>query len=343
MKKLSQPILIFCGSIAIIAIIILVSVLFSQQTIPITREKIYVDFVPREFGGKNLNDYIRISDMIPNSMAWFYYPDSKNIQNRDAYQKFLLIRLPEDLGGNKNDTSAFRAYSALSINAHCLSKYWPQEGRKRIEDPCGGDMILPLDGILGVNSNPVNSGILVAQPYLKLSSDSQGFLYVEPPVWQMDKNGVVGIGRKITQDELKNAALGDLQNYIKQTGRELQIPLVLSNGYIITPGIDSHQFIYKNIQDARESYGLVLSFCNCSGPGPNSARGSNIEHTWGLGKERLYTDQWTKKESGFEYSTVTFYKNGYELLFSGQNLEKTLDVVFDNFYPGKNRSMLEDK
>jgi hypothetical protein len=38
-----------------------------------------------------------------------------------------LIRLPVWLGGDKDDVSAFRAYSAVDLALHCLVKYWPGE------------------------------------------------------------------------------------------------------------------------------------------------------------------------------------------------------------------------
>ena len=50
----------------------------------------------------------------------------------------MLIRLPERMGGAANDTSAFRAYRAKALDDPCIIKYWPDEGRQRIENPCQG-------------------------------------------------------------------------------------------------------------------------------------------------------------------------------------------------------------
>ncbi len=139
-----------------------------------------------------------IKFMRPNSMEHFYYPNPEDTENRDAFQKFILIRLPEELGGGVDDVSAFRAYSILSVGEHCLVKYWPNEGRKRMEDPCWGSMYRPLDGVMIVGPKPIVNITPVALPYLDLSIDENGSLYVEPPVWTLDKNGVVGVGRNIS-------------------------------------------------------------------------------------------------------------------------------------------------
>ena len=85
-------------------------------------------------------DFSQISLMRPNSVEYFYYPNPKDTENRDAFQKFILIRLPGELGGDKDDILAFRVYSALSLSDHCLIKYWPDAGRQRMENPCWGDL-----------------------------------------------------------------------------------------------------------------------------------------------------------------------------------------------------------
>jgi len=49
-----------------------------------------------------------------------------------------------------------------------------------------------------------------AIPMLTLSADSGGQLYVEPPVWDVDHNGVIGYGRNYQSylSYIKPAALG---------------------------------------------------------------------------------------------------------------------------------------
>ena len=341
MQRISQKFVFLISSIAVIIFTIAIFVGFSTEPTTLLREQIFVGQIRGPHYNQDVNDYLKISEMPPNSMAWFFYPNSMDTTNRDAFEQFILIRLPEELGGNQTDLSAFRAYSALSINSHCLMIYWPQEGRKRIEDPCHGDIIRPQDGILVVNTNPIKSGIFVAQPYLKLSANSEGYLYAESPKWEMDKNGVVGIGRNISTEDIKKVAISDFENYMHQNGKNLEIPYVLSDGTIISPGMDKGQFIYSHPQDSRLQHFLELSYCNCTDQVLYDGLGSNHFQVWNLGNERVYTDEWTIGSNGFAYSKITIFREGYEIIISGSTLDKTLEVVFSNFYENKNKSMLE--
>lgn len=342
MKKIPQNFVAFLGIAFLTIIIIAVLVGFnSPQNTSQKDEKIFILTQSKPAEPIMENDFVKIQDMAPNSAAFFYYPNSHDTKNRDAFETFLLIRLPEELGGNKNDITAYRAYSALGINSHCLSKYWSQEGRKRIEEPCHGDMIRPQDGILVQNTNPVKSGVLVAQPYLELAADKDGYIVVKEPVWEIKENGVVGIGRSMPQDVFKKAGIDAFENYIAKTGHTLEIPFEFSDGTIITPGLHDGEFIYRHPQDARIAHYVSVQFCNCKEIVSYQGRGSYVFQEWKMVDERMYTDEWTKETAGFDHSEVTFFKDGYEIVLSGQTLDKTLDLVFTNFYDWQNRSVLE--
>ena len=118
------------------------------------------------------------------------------------------MRLPVWLGGDKDDASAFREYSAIDLSSHCLIKYWPQEYRQ-FEDPCSGNRYRVYDGYLlvprgsGYLSVPDNMGL----PELVISSDESGYLYVEPPVWSKYRNGAIGFGREISADKITKLAI----------------------------------------------------------------------------------------------------------------------------------------
>ncbi|GKS67778.1 hypothetical protein YTPLAS73_13250 [Nitrosarchaeum sp.] len=89
------------------------------------------------------------------------------------------------MGGDANDTSSFRAYSAVSLTDHCLVKYWPQEQRQRMENPCRGDMYRPIDGLLISDADFLTS-TPIALPNLVLS-DVDGSLIVYTPKWTQRK------------------------------------------------------------------------------------------------------------------------------------------------------------
>ncbi len=211
-----------------------------------TYEKIYADKIhERHNQEKIIDDFVRTSDMSPGSSIRFYYPDSQNIHNRDAFQAFNLIRLPEYLGGATNDVSSFRAYSGLDLTSHCITKYWPLTGRDfKIEDPCISPGYRVLDG---VSVHPhvkltrgSNAGAL---PQLDLSIDEDGFLLVESPVLTRDENGIIGVGRDVSDEEILAVSQILLSIHTADFPDSAIVPLTLDGGYylhFVNPGNGNH-------------------------------------------------------------------------------------------------------
>lgn len=126
------------------------------------------------------------------------YPKTGDeVLDEEAFRKWQFIRLPAELGGDKKDVSAFRVYSMICLHLWCLWKYWPEEGRKRGECPCHGSMYDPLTGtaFLGPASLQAPPSNTLAK--LDLEADNDGFLFISPPTWGVNTNGVVGYGRFI--------------------------------------------------------------------------------------------------------------------------------------------------
>jgi Rieske Fe-S protein len=113
----------------------------------------------------------------------------------EAFRKWQFIRLPEELGGGKNDASAFRAYSMICLHLWCLWKYWPDDGRKRGECPCHGSMYDPLTGTAFVGPASVQAAPSDTLPKLTLEVDSDGLVFIMPPKFNANDNGVIGYGR----------------------------------------------------------------------------------------------------------------------------------------------------
>jgi rieske iron-sulfur protein len=55
------------------------------------------------------------------------------VLNKESFRTLQFIRLPRDLGGDRNYVSAFRVYSAVCLYLWCLWKYWLDEGRKNFK------------------------------------------------------------------------------------------------------------------------------------------------------------------------------------------------------------------
>ena len=113
----------------------------------------------------------------------------------EAFRKWQFIRLPEELGGTKNEASAFRAYSMVCLHLWCLWKYWPDEGRKRGECPCHGSMYDPITGTAYVGPASVQASPSNTLPKLTLEVASDGLIYILPPKFNAQENGVIGYGR----------------------------------------------------------------------------------------------------------------------------------------------------
>ena len=125
------------------------------------------------------------------------YPEGQDeVLNEEAFRKWQFIRLPEELGGSKKDVSAFRVYSMI-LHLWCMWKYWPQEGRKRGECPCHGSMYDPVTGTAFLGPASVQAPPSNTLAILYLEEDSDGFLWIKPPTWGVNANGIVGYGRFI--------------------------------------------------------------------------------------------------------------------------------------------------
>lgn len=128
------------------------------------------------------------------------YPSTGDrVLDEESFRKWNLIRLPAELGGSINDVSAFRLYSMVCVHLWCLWKYHPTtdpaKPRNRGECPCHASTYDPLtgkatDGPAAKQASPSN-----VLPSLDLEADKDGFLYILPPKWDVNGNGVIGYGR----------------------------------------------------------------------------------------------------------------------------------------------------
>ena len=138
----------------------------------------------------NVNTYpINFSEVVT-------YPSTGDpALDAEAFRKWQFIRLPVELGGAKTDTSAFRVYSMICLNLWCLWKYWPDEGRKRGECPCHGSMYDPTTGTAFVGPASVQAPPSNTLAELYLEIDSDGLMFILPPKFDVNANGVIGYGR----------------------------------------------------------------------------------------------------------------------------------------------------
>ena len=337
MKSIQQSLLVLIGVVVVALLILAVFSIYSIK-VPPQRQAIHI-FDNPSLKLSNPNGLIKISEMKPNTMAWFWYPDPDRFNDRDEFDRFLLIRLADYLGGTVNDASAFRAYSAIDPSSHCLVKYWPEEGRRRIEDPCGGNMYEPLSGqAIQIGGNPVLVSENLGLPYVTLYSDKDGYLYVEPPIWTEDENGVIGIGRKISEQEIKfaNELIATREKQIKEALASFSVPDQLSTGHklhsISNDGLRTNHAEYV-LPDSQFTILLYYEYCNCTKSkellADEEARKTESQLVELNGIPIVAYPNTVNYSSGVHDDYIfVFYNNGYKLSFyTDQKLQPGLDLV----------------
>ena len=279
-------------------------------------------------------NFDNITIMKPNSVEMFHYPDSS--KDADTYRLFMLIRLPEWMGGAANDTSSFRAYSAKALDDPCIVKYWPDEGRQRIENPCQGGMYRVIDGALTYGATH-RSTAMTALPYLDLSLDENGTLHVEPPKLTTSENGVLGYGRNISLDEIRSNSAFLVESFAKYHPKYPPIPVEFA-GYVlseISPDKYSITVRYLNFPSKSGSIEMTVGTQSNGVSYPNFAK-PNFEH-WQIGDAVIRIggtalDENSDTPEHFRYYVVDF-SDGYNYRITGKNLEFIKKEIVANFFP----------
>jgi Rieske Fe-S protein len=116
----------------------------------------------------------------------------------EAFRKWQLIRLPAELGGEENSVYAFRVFSNICVHLWCLWEYktiTPLRPKNQGECPCHGSTYDPLTGKSTWGPASAQAAPSNVLPKLDLEMDADGFLYLLPPIWGVNDNGIVGYGR----------------------------------------------------------------------------------------------------------------------------------------------------
>lgn len=237
--------------------------------------------------------YVRAGDIEPNSSVWFFNPfdgrvaselyrkpidsftkDEKNaaMEKIDQYAYYQLIRLPIWLGSDdENNTTAYRAYNAISLTQKCLAKYWPNEVRMRIEDPCAGDTYRSWDGF--AFGGPAGQGFLSGFPgsrgtyqglsNLELAIDNEGYLLALRPDTSPSSNGVPGEGRTFSADALEQSNQALIDAASSHIGYSLPFATRLPPDYLLADIRESNQFGDSyNVNSETESPVLDAAYVN---------------------------------------------------------------------------------
>ena len=145
----------------------------------------------------NVND---LAGFPPNTSWLVTYPSSGDLtidsQNPDTFQKFGLIRLPN---GTSKTAADFVAFSKVCVHLWCSPNYDPQQSSnpnfETYQCPCHGSIYEVPDGKAVEGPASLQAFPTNAIPMLTLTADPNGDLYIEPPVFDVEHNGVIGYGR----------------------------------------------------------------------------------------------------------------------------------------------------
>ena len=287
--------------------------------------------IPEQIESVNFDN---IFTMKPDSMELFYYPNSA--KEKDTYRLFMLIRLPEWMGGAANDTSAFRAYSAKALDDPCIIKYWPGYERQRIENPCQGGMYRVIDGALTYGGTPRTTA-LTALPYLDLSMDEYGMMYVEPPQWTLFENGVLGYGRMISLDEIRNNSAFLVESFAKYYPKYPPIPVRFAGYFLAEISAEGYDATVRYLDFPNKSGSIKMEIGRLSGGlmYPNPAK-SNFEF-WQIGDTVIRIggsafDENSSTHESFRTNVIEF-PNGIGYKIEGKNLEFMKKEIVANFFP----------
>ena len=127
-----------------------------------------------------------------------YPATGDTVLDQEAFRKWNLIRLPEDLGGSVEDVTAFRVYSAICLHLWCMWKYVPVTapgGNNKGQCPCHGSTYDPVSGKAIAGPASLQAPPSNTLPTLYLEADSLDNLWIKPATWTVSENGVVGYGR----------------------------------------------------------------------------------------------------------------------------------------------------
>ena len=263
----------------------------------------------------------------PNSVEYFYYPESS--ESSDKYKLFMLIRLPEWMGGAQNNTSAFRAYSAKSLDDPCIVKYWPDEGRQDIENPCQGGMYRVVDGAMTYGAM-YSSIAMTALPHLDLSMDDAGMLHVEPPKFTKTENGVVGYGRQMTLDEIRDGSKFMIDSFAKHYPDYPSIPLEFA-GFLLSdilPEKYSTTVKYLDFQGKTGYITMEISEQTFHNPSYADFTEPNKEF-WQIGDTIIKISNTNNHYKNY----LIKFQAGHNYTIEGNNLESIKKSIVKNFFP----------
>lgn len=349
MKTVPQKYIILFGSIALIIVIISVFMTFASPSITVSESaKIFPYDKHTLLVSK---EPLRIHDMRPGTAKYFMYPPDINPEtDENHFQKFLIVRLPVWLGGAQDDVSSFRAYSAIDLSSHCILSHRTIQVMPSIIDPCTSPGYNVVDGISLAypSANFARAPTTGALPMLELSTDKEGYLYVIPPTFTTEKNGAIGIGREVTENQAK-AGEEFVNKMIELMEKKFEEnhPSSLDSGHVLKIsreyGFSTRSFYYEDPKEEKEPVAIWLEYCNCTVSTVSELEereGTNQFGKFGMfGNTPLHAYPTAEKEvdgnKKLSNYFFVFYSNGFRITIETYlSLDSGIDLVSETYFDG---------
>ena len=179
------------------------------------------------------------------------------------------------------------------------------------------------------------STAMTALPYLDLSIDKHGTLYVEPPKWTTFENGVIGNGRSISLDEIRNNSEFLVESFAKSYPNYPPIPAEFAGYALSEISPEKHSTTVRYL-DFQSKSGSIVMTVRTNGMIHSNFEKSSFEN-WQIGDTIIRIsgsamDENSDLPESFRYYEFNF-SDGHNCKITGKNLEFIKKEIVANFFP----------
>jgi hypothetical protein len=198
-------------------------------------------------------------------------------------------------------------------------------------------MYRAIDGLAMTNLGTMGTAP-IALPRLDLSEDENGFLYIEPPTWTLNENGVIGVGRAISSEEIRQGSELLANSFAKSNPHYPKIPLDFA-GYTLSQVTDQDSRVELMYFDFSSTSGYLSITVGLSSSQTMHPDLSNPDFEfWQIGDSIIKiggSAMEKNNESPDEFKTyeINFFKGGYDFRIEGKNLEFMKKDIVKNYFP----------
>lgn len=200
-------------------------------------------------------------------------------------------------------------------------------------------MYRAIDGVImaGVDSDRVAFSPN-ALPYLELSTDEQGSLFVEPPVWTLGENGVIGVGRHISMDKIRQGSQLLVDSIMDSHPNYPKLPVTFGAHTLsqihFSNGLDVIYFDFSPVSDY-----VYVTVDNVSAQDQQYFKNLAVKNSeiWQIDATTIILSgsgfDKNKFSPYFKQYKAEFILDGFTFTIEGKDLELIKRGIVSNFFP----------